>query len=685
MLDDLGRPEEDANFPRDDYEVGVNFKPYEEVEDWGIQNQTRWQINDDMELVSITAYREYQVERGQDIDFSGADLLQPQYVNEKFENFSQEFQFTWSTERVDFLFGAYFYTEDIVSDESIRIGSQGPEYLSRYILGRLDGGTGVLLSTVNQSLGAGQAYTSNNGYNLEYPMVTEMVSMASGMTTMVTTTVTVTSTYEGPGSWDNATQSYVKNDNLRPNYQNGDGYMADYFQETQGWSVFTREVIRLGDKWDMTLGLRYSNETKEAETWINGVAPIEGETERELLTRMLNNEFNEAHCTGFIFIGSTCNIVSWHDEETEKEWSGTATLSYQWTDNTNIFFSYSRGYKAGGFNLDQQAIEMDSFATYLATGGQPFFLLENPADRTAANIDMLPQRAQDQSNRDDADGNPVPATNGNVDEANGITCGLGPPAVAGGSSPARRGVAILDCAYFDDDHAFLPEFVDSYELGIKSELMDGDLIANIAIFYSDFEDFQLNTFTGTGFLISNTNQMISKGVELETTWFLSDNLLWTFGVTYADARYGDNLNAETTPLQLWLDQEYDALEDWQALENIEGRQITHAPYWQGSTSLFFQTEIGSVIGYGNLNLGYRGAHNTGSNLENEKDESDKALLNVQLGLRMPDDSWDLQLWARNLADKQIDTLVFNSVFQDGSYSTFLNPPRMIGITLLTNW
>ncbi|MGI9323471.1 MAG: TonB-dependent receptor, partial [Pseudomonadales bacterium] len=138
LLEAQGRPTEDANFPSDDYEVGVNFKPFEETEDWGIQNQASWQVNDRMELVSITAYREFEVSRGQDIDFSGADLLQPQYTAEKFENFSQELQLTWSTENSDWLIGAYFYTEDIASDESIRIGSQGPVYLSRYIVGLAD-------------------------------------------------------------------------------------------------------------------------------------------------------------------------------------------------------------------------------------------------------------------------------------------------------------------------------------------------------------------------------------------------------------------------------------------------------------------------------------------------------------------------------------------------------------------
>lgn len=654
LLDRLDRPQVAASSPhttgghKDDWTVGVNHKPVEDVKDWGLQNQTSWQINDRMELKSITAYREYDVFRQQDIDFSGADILQPQNINEKFENFSQEFQFTWNTDRVDYLFGLYFYTEDIVSDESIRIGSQGAEFLSRYIIG---------------SLGLSANVPSTN-------------------TTLCATPI---------GSWDNDSGSYIAPGDPRctddsgtavdrPNFRDGDGYTADYFQETEGWSVFTREVVRLSDKWDLTVGLRFSSETKEASTWINGVAPIKGETETQLLQRMIDNEFNEAHCTGRIFVGFGCNIVSWTDEETEEEWSGTITLNYAWTDTVNAFFSYSRGYKAGGYNLDQQAIEMDSFATWLAVGGDLRFL---DPDKRSSN--GLPQELQDAQKPLDsacsaAVPNNPPAANTNPLWDNPFFRNTRKNEFLETGNSAK-----VNCLFFDDDHAFEPEFVDSYEVGIKAELMGGDLIANVSAFFSDYEDFQLNTFTGTGFLISNTDQMIAKGVELETTWFFTDNLLWTFGVTYADARYGDDLNADTTELDLVIAQDYKTLEDWRALEDIEGRQITHAPYWQGNSSLFFQGEVGSVIGYGNVNLSFRGAHNTGSNLKNEKDESDKALLNLQLGLRMPDDSWDLQVWATNLTDKQIDTLVFDSVFQGESYSTFLNPPRMVGITLLTNW
>ncbi len=617
LLAELGRPQQFGGQPKSDNEVGVNFDPFENTEDWGIQNDFSMELNDRMSLKSITAYREFKVARGQDIDFSGADILRPQFTNEKFENFSQEFQLTFSGDNADYLFGLYYYTEDIVTDEEIRLATQGGRYLSQLIVGA--------------AFGDALGNTSVAPFN---------TTRGSG----------------GIGTFDIASGTYLSDGAVRPNFQEGDGYFADYAQDTEGWSLFTHNTWHVTDQWDISFGARYSNEEKKASTRINGVDPIAGISERDLLARMLNNDFDEDHCNGLVFIGALCNNVSWTDKNTEKEWSGTIQVSYAVNEDMNIYASASRGYKAGGFNLDQSAIEMDIFAMWLATGGDARFLAESGL------AGDIPQAVLD-------------ATGGTG--RNGLTqfpCGQA-------TGTANPGIAQLDCAFFDDDHAFDPEFVDAYEIGMKGKFLDGKLTTNVALFYSDFDDFQLNTFTGTGFLISNTNKMVSKGFEFESMYNLTDGVYWTLGVTYANAKYGKNLNADTSEAALFLAQDYDTLEDWSALEDIEGKRITQAPKWQGSTSLFVEQPFGDTFVYGNVNVAYRGPNNTGSDLNPIKDIDGEVLVNLQVGVRSASDRWDVQFWARNLFDNQVNTLIFNSVFQSGSFSTFFGPQRMVGGTV----
>jgi len=56
--------------------------------------------------------------------------------------------------------------------------------------------------------------------------------------------------------------------------------------------------------------------------------------------------------------------------------------------------------------------------------------------------------------------------------------------------------------------------------------------------------------------------------------------------------------------------------------------------------------------------------------------ADKSIVDLQLGLWSQDERWDAQIWARHLFNTHVDALIFNSVFQGGSFGTFLGPPRI---------
>src|SRR3546814_20387463 len=50
------------------------------------------------------------------------------------------------------------------------------------------------------------------------------------------------------------------------------------------------------------------------------------------------------------------------------EFTGTAILSYKPVDDLMVYASYSRGYKAGGFNLDRSALK-SPILPFAAVGG----------------------------------------------------------------------------------------------------------------------------------------------------------------------------------------------------------------------------------------------------------------------------------------------------------------------------
>jgi iron complex outermembrane receptor protein len=94
-----------------------------------------------------------------------------------------------------------------------------------------------------------------------------------------------------------------------------------------------------------------------------------------------------------------------------------------------------------------------------------------------------------------------------------------------------------------------PETVLSYEVGAKSDWMNGRLIANLALFYNDYQDFQarvsnLTTDPGTGLpsielTVLNAGQLEISGAELELAFRPIDGLQLDAQIGYLDAQYGE--------------------------------------------------------------------------------------------------------------------------------------------------
>lgn len=85
----------------------------------------------------------------------------------------------------------------------------------------------------------------------------------------------------------------------------------------------------------------------------------------------------------------------------------------------------------------------------------------------------------------------------------------------------------------------------AYELGAKTEWLDGSLQANVALFYNDYTDRQVGvtvTDPNTGWAaagIVNAAEAETKGVEIELVWRATDALTLGAGYAYTDAEWTD--------------------------------------------------------------------------------------------------------------------------------------------------
>ncbi|HQZ31327.1 MAG TPA: TonB-dependent receptor [Arenimonas sp.] len=529
-------------------EAYTNRSTAQYMEDRGGSAQIDWATPwfDGATFTSLTGLRQWHSTNGLDFDYSTADVLyrEPRQSDNftQFETFSQEFRLSGSSDRVDWLFGAFYADEELDRNEAYRVGSAYEPYLSIAVLSRIN----PLLATS--------------------PTAPLFYSQASG----------------------------------RPFGTVFAGHAASdrYRQDSESLGLFTNNTWHATEALDLTLGLRYTSERKELTSrYTNpngglGCAAMRANPAQvvaALVARGLT--VAQASAAAPQVVGFGClpwtNVLhngrTTEQDRDESEWSGTFKAAYRFNDQVMAYASAARGYKAGGFNLDR------------------------------------------------------------VQSNDGLSSGTS---------------GILPVA----DTSFEGEFVDSYELGVKTTWLGGNLLLNATLFQQDYSDFQLNSFLGTSFVVRSIPEVTSKGLDAELMW-KNEGLMLQAGLTYANTRYGDDLLPDAD------------------LVLLPGSRTSFAPEWSFTGSVGYDWSVGDNLkASATLGAKYMSDYNTGSDLDPQKLQDSYALFNARFILGRRDGRWDVELWAQNLTDEEYVQVAFDAPLQAGSWNAFLGAPRTYGAT-----
>ena len=124
-----------GNFVAEDPFAYANFYNYDarnEVENSGVSLQLDFDLNDTMTLTSITAFRNLDRFDNADSDFTTAELIDEAAGNltdTSLETFTQEFRLAGSSERVDWLLGAFYFDEDVEQNSGVLFGDGARPYV----------------------------------------------------------------------------------------------------------------------------------------------------------------------------------------------------------------------------------------------------------------------------------------------------------------------------------------------------------------------------------------------------------------------------------------------------------------------------------------------------------------------------------------------------------------------------
>jgi iron complex outermembrane receptor protein len=180
-----------------------------------------------------------------------------------------------------------------------------------------------------------------------------------------------------------------------------------------------------------------------------------------------------------------------------------------------------------------------------------------------------------------------------------------------------------------------PEFVNSFELGVRSDWLNHTLRVNAAAFHNKWTDMQVaqSVYRGTtaSSTILNAARATIEGFELELTAIPVSGL--TLGATVG-----------------YLDAKFDQFSD--GTVNFAGRPTPYAPKWTASGNVEYAFTTGSGTTTASVLYAYEGKR-WGNYTQAPSELLDSVgLLNANLSWAPANAQWSVALWGRNLMDKK---------------------------------
>lgn len=230
------------------------------------------------------------------------------------------------------------------------------------------------------------------------------------------------------------------------------------------------------------------------------------------------------------------------------------------------------------------------------------------------------------------------------------------------------------------DPVIRPETINSYEVGLKTSWWANKLTANLAGFWTDVSDYQttiVDVDRNNISFFTNVGKVRTRGIEADlraapTPW------LSIYGSgTFTDAQYVSYPNAPC-PIET----------NGQTLCDLSGDRLPGVSKWAFSAGGEAKTAVGKALGqnveaYFGADYSFRSNFYTTASLSRYSLIPSYSLLNARIGVRALDGSVDLQLWGRNLFNK--DYYQSLSAGNTGSITGTLGDPRTYGVTLRTRF
>ncbi|NIB38715.1 TonB-dependent receptor [Pseudomaricurvus alkylphenolicus] len=228
---------------------------------------------------------------------------------------------------------------------------------------------------------------------------------------------------------------------------------------------------------------------------------------------------------------------------------------------------------------------------------------------------------------------------------------------------------------------FEPETVDSYELGIKSKLLDGAMVLNAALFRSEYSDMQVSNLVGLGFVTSNAAESVTQGLEVEVNWQLAESLRMDLNVAYLDAEFEKYDTATCTE-----DQKIISGLGNNCTQDLSGREMLFSPEYSGRLSFNYSPNLfENFIVDLNLGMNFTDSYYSAQDLDPNAVHNGYEKFDARVALSSESGSWVIALIGTNLTDKKTFATADDLPNTPGSYVKTPESPRTFGLQARYSW
>ncbi len=622
-----------------------------DVDDWGASNELNYDFGG-ATLTSITAYRYNKYTRGQDADFNNLDILYRASDGNsynQFKTFSEELRLNGKAfdNHLDWLVGGYFADEKLKVADNLAYGQDYARYSNCLVAANFAAnpavGSAILApgaspTCFNPAVANGVRSALEAQYLAAAGDPAAQAAIAGQFTVLsafarLPSDPFVTTDFSGAPFTDSGFTNLAYG-TLGPATMNGNGANDLWKQDATNWALFTHNIFSILPTVDLTVGARYTHEKKT----------LHGSMSDNLnLCSFYSAAIASLQTLPCVIPSVGAGGFGINDSRSENKLSGTVVLSWKPTPELLTYASYSRGYKAGGFNLDRSALtRANGNGAVCVAAGQPGC---GGAIASGADLQFRPE----------------------TNDATEI-----------GIKYNGRG--------FDLNVALFHELFTDFQLNTFNGL--NFIVENINSCKNDLAGADTDNDPTTGACTGGTKAGVrSQGVEVEAFTRPMRYLDLNAAVTYADTKYRDNLvGAGGKPLT-------------NALFQLPGRTISNANKWTVTGAVAWTPPIGGtgMSGLVYADARYMSGFNTGSDLDIEKYQDGFTVVNARIGVRGRDNAWSVELWAQNLFNQNYEQVAFDSPIQGSGtqrgveagfyprstqlYGAFLGEPRTFGLTL----